>query len=112
MEAGDLDEKDVLRRLGTGILIPNLWYANYSDAPRGRITAMTRFATMWVEDGVVVAPLAVLRFDDTLFRLLGSELSALTSSCEWQLDNGSYGGRGTTSYSLPGALIRSMTFTL
>jgi predicted Zn-dependent protease len=112
MEPGDLDEKDVLRRLGTGILIPNLWYANYSDAPRGRITAMTRFATMWVEDGVVVAPLAVLRFDDTLFRLFGSELEALTSGCEWHLDNGSYGGRGTTSYSLPGALIRSMTFTL
>lgn len=112
LEPGDLAAADVLARLGTGIFVPNLWYANYSDAPRGRITAMTRFATAWVEDGAVVAPLSVLRFDDTLFRLFGSELEALTSACEWHLDTSTYGGRGTTSYSLPGALIRSMTFTL
>jgi predicted Zn-dependent protease len=112
MAAGDLRTEDIMPRLGTGIYVPNLWYANYSDAPRGRITAMTRFATLWVEDGVPVAPLAVLRFDDTLFNLLGSELEALTADREWRLDTSTYGGRGTSSVTLPGALIRGMTFTL
>jgi predicted Zn-dependent protease len=112
MAPGDLPSEAILERLGTGIFIPNLWYSNYSDAPRGRITAMTRFATTWIEDGKIVAPLAVLRFDDTLFSLLGTELEALTQEREWRLDPSTYGSRGTTSFNLPGALIRSMTFTL
>ena len=39
-----------------------------STTPTGppcRITGMTRFATFWVENGKVVAPVDVLRFDDT-----------------------------------------------
>ena len=39
---------------------------------------MTRFATFWVEDGKIVAPVDVLRFDDTLYRMLGENLEALT----------------------------------
>lgn len=40
-----------------------LWYLNFSDRPGGRITGMTRFASFWVEDGRIVAPLNVMRFD-------------------------------------------------
>ena len=54
--------------MGTGVYIGNLGYLNYSDRTAGRMTGMTRFATFWVEDGQVVAPLNVMRFDDTILR--------------------------------------------
>ncbi len=56
-----------------GLYISNLWYLNYSDRPAGRITGMTRFATFWVEGGRIVAPATPLRFDDTIYRMLGDE---------------------------------------
>ncbi len=39
---------------------------------------MTRFATFWVEGGRIVAPVNVMRWDDTLYRMLGENLEALT----------------------------------
>ena len=62
-----------------GLAIGNLWYLNYSDRPACRMTGMTRFATFWVEHGKIVAPVDVLRFDDTLYRMLGDNLEALTT---------------------------------
>ena len=65
------------------------------------MTGMTRFATFWVENGKVVAPVNVLRFDDTLYRLLGSKLEALTAETELLLDGESYGDdneRGGVDY--------------
>lgn len=112
MAGGELAQDDVLARLGTGIYVTDAWYTNYSDPLAARITGMTRFATAWVEDGRMVAPLAVMRFDDTLYRMLGSELEALSTEREWMLDGGTYGERSTDSMRLPGALVRSMTFTL
>ncbi|MBZ0117499.1 MAG: hypothetical protein K8H88_10915 [Sandaracinaceae bacterium] len=112
MQGGDLPEAKALERLGTGLYVTNLWYTNYSDHAAGRITGMTRFATTWVENGRMVAPLAVMRFDDTIYRLLGSELEALTLEREWMPDGGTYGERSTDSQLLPGALVRAMTFTL
>jgi predicted Zn-dependent protease len=112
MAAGDLAEADVLSRLGTGIYVTDTWYTNYSDISAGRITGMTRFATSWVEDGELVAPLAVMRFDDTIYRMLGTELEAVTAEREWLLDGSTYGGRSTGSMLLPGVLLRAMTFTL
>lgn len=112
MAAGDLREEDVLARLGTGIYVTDTWYTNYSDLSSGRITGMTRFATSWVEDGELVAPLAVMRFDDTIYRMFGTELEALTAEREWLLDGASYAQRSTDSMLLPGALLSSMTFTL
>lgn len=112
MAPGDLRERDVLAKLGTGIYVTDTWYTNYSDLASARITGMTRFATMWVEDGEPVAPLAVMRFDDSIYRMLGSELEALSEEREWLLDGGTYFERSTDSYLLPGVLLRSMTFTL
>lgn len=112
MGAGDLAERDVLSRLGTGVYVTDTWYTNYSDLAAARITGMTRFATTWVEGGEMVAPLAVMRFDDSLYRMLGSELEALTAEREWMLDGGTYFERSTDSFLLPGALLSSMLFTL
>jgi predicted Zn-dependent protease len=112
MAAGELAQADALGALGTGLYIGNLWYLNFSDRPACRMTGMTRFATFWVEDGRIVAPLDVLRFDDTLYRLLGSNLEALTRETELLLDNSTYRERRLASMHLPGALLREMTFTL
>ena len=72
----------LLQRLGTGLYIGNLWYGNFSDLPAGRLTGMTRFATFWVENGVIQAPVSTMRFDDSAYSLLGSQLEALTEQRE------------------------------
>lgn len=112
MAGGDLAAEDVLEALDTGLLIGNLHYLNYSDRPAARITGMTRFATFWVENGAIVAPTDVLRFDDTLYRLLGSQLEALTKQPELMLSADSYRNRSLNCVRLPGALVSEMAFTL
>jgi predicted Zn-dependent protease len=73
---------------------------------------MTRFATFWVEHGKIVAPVDVLRFDDTLYRVLGENLEDLTRETEFILDAGTYQSRQLASVRLPGALVKEMAFTL
>ena len=80
-----LEPSAVPSRLDRGIYINNLWYLNYSDRLAGRITSMTRFGCFWVEDGQLQCPIEVLRFDDSLYRMLGSELEALTTEAEVQI---------------------------
>jgi predicted Zn-dependent protease len=77
-----------------------------------RVTGMTRFASFWVEKGRLVAPLNVMRFDDSLFRVLGDNLEALTATPELILDPHSYDARSTESARLPGALVRDFALTL
>jgi len=112
MAAGDLPQAEVLARLGEGVYVNNLWYLNYSDRPACRITGMTRFATFWVEGGQIAAPLNVMRFDETIYRLLGSNLLGLTAERDFLPDSHTYGGRSTDSMRLPGALIDKFRFTL
>ena len=111
MAAGSLPS-DAAAQLGTGVLVNNLWYLNYSDRTACRITGMTRFATLWVEDGEIVAPLNVMRFDDSVYRMLGSGLAGLTADRELLLSASTYGKRSTASALLPGALVEDFTFTL
>ncbi|WP_395505844.1 TldD/PmbA family protein [Ectopseudomonas hydrolytica] len=112
MHGGELDEQDVLQRLGSGLYIGNLWYGNFSDLPAARLTGMTRFATFWVEDGQIQAPVNTMRFDDSLFDVLGAQLEALTREPELLLPGGTYGARQTGSMALPGALLSRFTLTL
>ena len=112
MAAGEIAQADALRLLGTGIHISNLHYLNYSDRSRCRATGMTRFACFWVENGEIVAPIGVLRFDDTLYRMLGANLIGLTAERETILDPQTYGGRSVESMRVPGALIADVAFTL
>lgn len=112
LAAGDFPQAEVLRKLENGIYINNLWYLNYSDRAACRMTGMTRFATFWVENGEIVAPLSVMRFDETLYRILGDKLMALTAEREFLVDTDSYEARSTGSARLPGALVEEFTFTL
>lgn len=110
--AGDVPQDEILSRLGTGLYINNLWYLNFSDRASCRMTGMTRFACFWVENGKIVAPLNVMRFDETIYRILGESLIGLTREREMILDSSTYFARSTGSARLPGALVEGFTFTL
>ena len=112
MGAGTLEQADILKQLGTGLYISNLWYLNYSDQPAARLTGMTRFATFWVENGEIKAPVNTMRFDDSVYSLLGSQLEALTAERELLLSASTYDQRQTASNLLPGALVNKLTLTL
>jgi len=112
MAAGEIPFADVLQRLSAGVYVNTLWYMNYSDRPACRMTGMTRFATFWVENGQIVAPLNVMRFDETIYRMLGGNLIGLTCERDLLPDEHTYGGRSTGSMRLPGALIDKFAFTL
>lgn len=112
LAAGDLPTAEALARLGTGVYIGNLWYLNYSDRNAARMTGMTRFATFWVENGEIVAPLNVMRFDETVGNILGANLEGLTAERDLRLSSDTYFARSTDSARLPGALVRDFTFTL
>lgn len=108
MAPGDLQQHRLLSALDTGLWINDLWYCNFSERNNCRLTGMTRFACFWVENGVIQAPVKSMRFDDSLFALLGSELIALTAQRELLIDTDSYGERSTSSMLLPGALVESL----
>ena len=110
--AGELEEGEALARLGTGLELSNLWYLNFSDRQNCRITGMTRFATLWVENGEAVAPVEPMRFDDSLFSVLGASLEALTSQVHRLPDTSTYDGRGFGATMAPGALVGALNFTL
>ncbi len=109
---GDLPTGQAVEALDTGLYIGNLWYTNYSDRAACRTTGMTRFATYWVDGGEIVAPVNVMRFDDTIYHLLGDRLAALTDEAEVILDASTYDRRSTSSVRVPGALVDEMSFTL
>jgi predicted Zn-dependent protease len=109
---GDIATDSVGEALGTGLFVGNLWYTNFSDQAACRTTGMTRFATFWMEDGEIVAPVNVLRFDDTAYHLLGDRLEGLTDTAEVLLDTSTYERRSTDSARLPGALVEAMRFVL
>ena len=112
MAGGTLPAGDALHTLGTGVYISDLHYLNYSDRQACRMTGMTRFACFWVEDGTLVAPISVMRFDDSLLRMFGSGLVALTQVPELVPDSATYEERHVRSVTAPGAIVEGFRFTL
>ncbi len=76
------------------------------------MTGMTRFATFWVEDGEIVAPVEAMRFDDSFYSLFGGELERLGAQPQTLLNNSTWGERATGGLSVPGMLVRSFALTL
>lgn len=112
LAAGDIAAAEVFKRLDQGLAIGNLWYLNYADRNDCRITGMTRFATFWVEAGEPVAPVEVMRFDDSLYHLLGDRLEGLTRERELLMSPDTYGGRSNASALLPGVLVSGIDLKL
>ncbi len=112
LAAGTLPFGEILSRLDTGIYINNLWYCNFSDRNEACVTGMTRYACLWVEEGKLVAPINVMRFDESLYRILGEKLLGLTQAQEFISDPDTYFRRSLSSMHLPGALVEDFRFTL
>ncbi len=112
MAPGDISSSGILEKLEEGIYVGDLWYLNFSDLPACRMTGLTRFASFWVEGGEIKAPVQVMRFDETVYRVLGENLVGLTKEREFLPDSGTYGSRSTRSIRVPGALVEDFTFTL
>lgn len=109
---GSLRKEDILRELGTGLYLSNLHYLNWSDRLNARITGMTRYACFWVENGEIVAPIADLRFDESLYDCLGANLLAVTDFQEVEPQVMTYESRSLGGSRLPGLLIKDFKFTL
>ncbi len=112
VQPGALDLEDVIKTLDTGLFIGNLHYLNWSDQMNARVTGMTRYGCFWVEDGEIISPIQDLRFDESLFRCLGSELEALTRTTDIIPATDTYLQRALGGSRVPGALIRKFAFTL
>lgn len=110
--SGSLATADVLETLDTGLYISNLWYTNYSDPNDCRITGMTRFACFMVENGKIVFPISPMRFDESLYRMFGENLVAITGEQQWILSNDTYYRRSVSSARMPGLLIDRFSLTL
>lgn len=109
---GRIPGHEVLERLGTGLYINNAWYCNLSDRADCRVTGMTRFACYWVERGELRGPLDVMRFDVSLYDLLGKNLVGLTQKSQLIQDPSSYQQRSLLTARLPGALVENFRLTL
>ncbi len=112
LAAGKIEPDDLLTALDTGIYINNLWYSNFSDRNDCRITGMTRYACFWVENGRIKAPIEVMRFDESLYHMLGEHLIGIISERELILDSDTYERRSIGHMHLPGLLIDRFSLTL
>ena len=59
-----------------------------------------------------MAPLSVMRFDESVLEMLGPKLVALTREREFLLDASTYRDRSSGSSRLPGVLLDDFVFTL
>jgi len=109
---GTLPDDQALQRLGTGLWIGNFWYLNFAERQACRLTGMTRFATFWVERGEVVGPVEAMRFDDSLYGVLGEGLESLTARVERFPSTDTYASRSTGGIESPGALLGGLRFAL
>ena len=112
MGTGELDRTNILEELGTGIFLSNLHYLNWSDKNNGRITGMTRFGCLWVENGKIVGPIKDMRFDETLYQIFGDGLKQVTNFSEVVMATGSYSARAIGGVKLPGLMVEDFSFTL
>ena len=112
LRPGTLPDARALAELGTGLWVSNLWYLNYSDRQACRLTGLTRFACLWGEDAVPVAPIGVMRFDDSFLRMFGEGLVGLGDRAELIPESGTYLERQLGSLSSPGALVEGWKVSL
>lgn len=112
IEGGTLPQSETLKQLGTGIFISNLHYINWSDITNARITGMTRYACLWVEDGKIIAPIEDMRFDMSLYNLLGDRLINLTEQQVLDPNTDTYFFRSIGGRLIPGALVKDFEFSL
>ena len=112
IESGNLAEADALKALGTGVYVSNFHYTNWSDVQSARVTGMTRFSCLWVENGQVAAPIKDMRWDDSLYNMFSEKLEALTKERELLVEASTYEQRELGGAMVPGILVSGLNFTL
>jgi predicted Zn-dependent protease len=112
MRPGQLGIADAAELVGDGLLISDLWYGNLSDRALCAVTGMTRYACLRIENGRALGPVEPMRFDVSLYHLLGDGLLGLTRERELLNETGTYEQRSTASALLPGALVAHFPLTL
>lgn len=112
MKGGDISTSEVLSLLDDGLYINNLWYLNFSDRQNGCMTGMTRFYSYVIKNGQPIAPFSVMRFDDSIYHILGDNLAYITKERELIVDSATYDERSTSSALLPGIIAKNVRFTL
>ncbi len=112
MGAGNLEDSAILSTINNGLYISNLWYLNFSDRNNARMTGLTRFGCFLIENGKLTSPISTMRFDDSVYSMLGKNLVGLTKSRDLLIDSGTYEERSTASARLPGAIINNFKMTL
>ncbi len=112
MASGDLNHKDVVSKIDTGLYLSNIHYLNWSDTAGGRITGLTRYACFWVAGGEIIAPLSTMRFDDSFYNFFGDNLEAVEDKLSINPQVETYGGRSLGAIQCPGILVNEFTLTL
>ena len=112
ISTGTLSKQDLLKELGTGLYLSNLHYINWSDLQNARITGMTRYACLWVENGEIISPIEDMRFDVSFYDILGENLLAVTDFQEVDPSVDTYMQRSLGGKKLPGMLMKDFNFTL
>ncbi|MFP3950536.1 MAG: metallopeptidase TldD-related protein [Candidatus Bathyarchaeia archaeon] len=70
VEPGDASLEEMIEETGRGVLITRLHYVNPIKRDKGIISGMTRDGTWYIEDGEVKHPVKVMRFTDSITRVL------------------------------------------
>jgi len=112
LAGGHLPEQNVLKALDQGLYLSNLHYLNWSDLQSARVTGMTRYACFWVEGGEIAAPIEDLRFDNSLYAILGRDLEDLTREPHVDISTSTYFQRALEGKRAPGLLLNRFQFTL
>ncbi|MBN1477247.1 TldD/PmbA family protein, partial [Candidatus Sumerlaeota bacterium] len=71
MEGGETSLEEMIASTDRGVLITRSWYTNFVDRKKALVTGMTRDGTLLIESGQIVSGLRDLRFNVSLFELLG-----------------------------------------
>lgn len=108
MAAGALDDGDLPRLVGDGLLIHHLWYLNWSGRAQGRFTGLTRAAAFVVRGGRVVGPAPVLRVDDTLEQVFGAGFLGAGRTAVVLPRTDTYLGRSVRAVEAPGVLVEGL----
>jgi len=112
LSAGGIAHDNILKTLDSGIYLNNVHYLNYSDRSNCSMTGMSRFACFEIKNGKIIAPINVMRFDVSLFDMLGDNFVGATKKRERMLSTNTYGQRHTESSHLPGIIVDNFKFTL
>ena len=112
LKEGSIQSDKILDNLRDGIYISNLWYLNFSDMNKGRITGLTRFGCFKVTNGEYQGPINTMRFDETVYNIFGDKLVGLTKNKQLLIDSSTYEERSTHSSTVPGAIVDDFKMTL